>query len=97
MKFKGTPNQLVRFQTKNLRNGRKTGVRFDADGFYETEHPRLIKALSRKFEIVDEIKKEVKQEKVKEEVKVYSCKKCDFTTDNRGKLMAHYRKEHSNG
>lgn len=28
------------------------------------------------------------------EVKTHKCKKCDFETDNRGKLMAHYKEAH---
>jgi len=34
-----------------------------------------------KADIIDEIK----------EVKIYKCKNCDFETDNKGLLLAHYR------
>jgi hypothetical protein len=37
-------------------------------------------------------KDDVKNEKVEKPIeKVLKCKKCDFTTDNQGVLMAHYR------
>jgi len=62
VKFKGIPKQLVRFQTKSLRNGRKTGIRFDKDGIYETENPRLIKALKNRFEVVAEVEEAVVKE-----------------------------------
>ena len=96
MKFRGTPNLLVRFTKKNMRNGRKIGVRFDKDGIYETENPRIIKAFKAKFEVIEEdvVENEPVKVEVVEEVKVYNCKKCDFETDNKGTLMAHYRKEH---
>jgi len=55
MKFIGVPKQLVRFQSKLLKKSNRLGIRFDADGFYETENPRLIKALSRKFKTVSEV------------------------------------------
>lgn len=54
--------------------------RFNEEGKYSTENTRLIARISRKFE-------EVKEES-------HSCKKCDFTTDNKGLLMAHYRQDH---
>lgn len=87
MKFKGTPNLLVRLMRPigNIRH-----IRFDAQGFYETENERLIKRLQHKFEMVTEETKEA----AKEEDKVFACKKCTFTTPDRVELMTHYRKVH---
>ena len=33
---------------------------------------------------------------IEQEKKVKHCKKCDFTCENQGELLAHYRAEHSN-
>lgn len=62
--------------------------RFDSNGIYETENPRLIKLLSRKFETAEETIKEPEHET---ENKVFKCKKCNFETDNQGILMRHYK------
>lgn len=83
VKFKGTPNLLVRF---NPPIGNIKHIRFDENGEYQTDNKRIIKRFSHKFDSVP----------VKE-VKSYKCKKCDFTTDNKGELMAHYRTEHPKG
>ena len=40
-------------------------------------------------EIIEESKEEPN-----EEIKEYGCKKCEFKTDNKGLLMAHYREIH---
>lgn len=52
-------------------------LRFSPEGTITTENPKIIARMSRKFE------------QVKEEL--HACKKCDFTTDNKGLLMSHYR------
>ena len=67
---------------------------FDDNGFYETDNPNKIKYLTTKatrVKVVDEPKDEPKDEP---EEKVYTCKKCKFTTTNMGELLAHYRAEH---
>lgn len=89
MKFYGTPNMLLR--VRNMKPIR--AIRFDLNGEYETENPRLIARLKTRF------KCEETAEKPKEEKKLpldgfYNCKKCDFKTTNKGELLAHYRKEH---
>lgn len=60
------------------------GFKFDEKGEYETDNEVIIKALEPTFE-------KAKPEPV---YRIYQCKKCDFETDNKGYLMAHYRKEH---
>jgi len=100
MIFKGEPNLYVRISNKMYQ--RITGVKgfiFDSNGRYETENANVCKILSQHFEAVEPTKEHIKQEiaePIKEEIKdnVYKCKKCDFETDNKGELMAHYRKNH---
>lgn len=79
MKFLSTPNHAV--TTKNHRSGRVTKLfSFDANGEFETEDARLIAKLTPVFK--------------REETAAIRCKKCEFETQNRGDLLAHYRKEH---
>lgn len=91
MRFKAEPNLYVRFSLPLQRAlGGKKGFYFDAEGRFETEIPVLIKALSRQFEIdSDEI-----ENKVDSTDAIRRCKKCDYTCDNQGDLLAHYRKQH---
>lgn len=80
MKFFGNPNEFVNTRIKK-RNGHKlkTLCRFDDNGEFETEEETLIEKLKPHF---------------KYENNSFKCKKCEFETDNNGKLLAHYRKEH---
>lgn len=90
MRFKAEPNLYVRFSLPLQRALGKKGFYFDAEGRFETEIPVLVKALSRQFEIdSDEI-----ENKVVSTEAIRRCKKCDFTCDNQGELLAHYRKNH---
>jgi len=90
MRFKAEPNLYVRFSLPLQRALGKKGFYFDAEGRFETEIPVLVKALSRQFEIdSDEI-----ENKVDSTDAIRRCKKCDFTCDNQGELLAHYRKNH---
>lgn len=45
-------------------------------------------------EITKEIIKEPKKETKLPADRFYNCKKCDFKTESKGKLLAHYRVEH---
>ena len=85
MKFGGVPNQRVRIkQTKQRINHRFPKViKFDKRGIYETESELMIKLLKERFPIVPN--------------PVYKCKKCDFETENKGLLLAHYKVEHPTG
>ena len=89
MIFYAEPNMLVRINKNIASNRRLKSFRFDSEGKYQTENPRLINALKRRFKYDIEVVEEVKEEQLNKEI--YSCKKCDFTTDNKGQLMAHYR------
>lgn len=75
----GEPNLTVRF---NPPIGTLKHVKFDENGEFTTDNERVIARFKHKFDSVP-----VKQEQ-------FSCKKCDFATDNRGLLMAHYRSDH---
>ena len=80
IKFKGEPNLTVRF---NPPIGLVKHVKFDDKGEFTTDNERIIKRFMSKFDSVPN-----------EEKKVYSCKKCDYTTVNKGELLAHYKNEH---
>jgi len=81
MKLKSKPNLTVTKITK--KQGRKKVVswfKFDDKGFATVDESKLsnadINKLKKKFTVVED---------------EYKCKKCDFTTDNKGALMAHYK------
>lgn len=79
MRFKAEPNLFVKINNKYVQ--RVTGMKgfyFDENGEYETDNELLIKVLEQNFEAVEQPKK-------------YQCKQCDFSTDNRGELLAHYK------
>jgi len=67
-------------------------IRFDANGEYETENTRLIARLKKQFEF--EEPQTATEKKVAAEVTQYKCKKCDYKTENKGELLAHYRTAH---
>ena len=91
MRFKAEPNLYVRLSLPLQRAlAGKKGFYFDSNGIFETEIPVLVKALSRQFEIDSN---EIENKVVSTEA-IRRCKKCDFTCDNQGELLAHYRKSH---
>jgi len=96
MVFKSEPNLYVKLSNKYVQ--RSTGLKgfsFDSNGEYETENDLMIKVLSQNFEVKEEIKEKlIERENEQVETVSFKCKKCEFETDNNGKLLAHYRKEH---
>jgi len=91
MKFKAEPGLYVKFTNKYIQRATgKKGMYFDANGEYETDNPVLIKALTPLFAVVEE----EFIEEPKEEKPILYCKKCDFTCDNHGLMMSHYRTQH---
>ena len=103
--FSDQPNLYVKISNKNLqRLTQRKGFYFNDKGEYETDNPSMIKALKQSFRfeeskpiepIIEPIEAiETNKEPEIESPKVVKCKKCDFTTDNKGKLLAHYRAEH---
>lgn len=103
MKFySDIPNlHIVRQRTRGNGTEGYLLCKFDEKGELETNDSEVIRQLRniyRHDEPEEEINKEknVTDDKPTEE-KVYQCKKCDFTTDNKGYLMAHYREQHKKG
>lgn len=79
MIFTAEPNLFVKIQTPLFqRVTGKKGFSFDKNGKFETDNQFLIKILSQTFK-TDNLKK---------------CKKCDFSCDNQGVLLKHYRENH---
>lgn len=107
MKFKAPPNHVIRVVTPAIQRalGRKY-IFFDENGELETEKPLLIKVLARVAERPDSLISIVESDtpetennadasaETGDEIKLLHCKKCDFTSDNWGELMAHYRADH---
>lgn len=94
MIFKGQPKQYVRFSNKTvIRLTNQKGFYFDENGRYETNNDLLCRVLKQHFEI--EENEEVNNVTVDkpEEEKTHQCKHCNYTTTNKGELLAHY-KEH---
>lgn len=96
MIFKGTPNMYIKYNNKILlRLINKKGFYFDSEGKYKTENDYEIKYLKQVFEYEENNEPIVVQEdKNEEEKNIKKCQKCDFTCDNQGELLKHYRKEH---
>jgi len=88
-KFFGTPLKEIKSQfTSNI------VFKFDTKGEFITDDPVIIDRAKGHFDHL-----ELKAEPIGERVKIglsgdFKCKKCPFTTDTWGKLMAHIRKEH---
>lgn len=93
MIFKGPAN--TKFNLKGpFRYGEPSAIRFSADGLYETHNKFLARRLARKFEIVTAEPEQSEPQEQPQEVTLKKCKKCDFTCDNQGDLMRHYKTEH---
>jgi hypothetical protein len=94
MKFFGTPNMAVMERNrepkyrKNPFKCKQLLFRFDNNGEYSTTDEALINKLIGKFKHENgTIEPPVASKSMK-------CKKCDYVTDNKGELLAHYRTEH---
>lgn len=93
MVFIGQPNLYVHISNKYVqRLTGKRGFSFDENGEYKTESGIVIKLLKQHFEAKKE--NNVTDDKPAEEKTSKHCKKCDFTCDNQGQLLAHYREAH---
>lgn len=101
MLLKGKPNQVLSTMIVGVGGKRKivNVCKFDENGYAEVDEKRLSQTTLTKLKSyitkdkaakVTEKVKEVK----KEEVKLLKCKKCDFTTENKGLLLKHYRDAH---
>lgn len=81
MKYFGEPLSFVVDYEKL-----KHVFQFDKNGTYETDDEKLIQWMKKR-------KPHIKAEE-NAASDIIKCKKCNFTADNKGNLMAHYRKEH---
>jgi hypothetical protein len=97
--FIGTPNMLV---TLKPPIGTIKHVRFDTKGEFTTDNERMIQRFHHKFdsmpatgEPTEELTDDLEyQDHGTGETKQFTCKKCEFTTESKGDLMVHYRKDH---
>jgi hypothetical protein len=81
MIFQSEPGHLVTFRKrKTLINPLPKKIRFDKNGHYETNDPRIIKLFERRFEKAHE----------------YQCKHCDYKTYDKVELMRHYKTHKEN-
>ena len=81
MKFKGEPGLLVRDIRK------KKVYRFDKNGFFETDAPKLIRRMGAKFEAVEDANNEAA---IKHD-EPFKCPKCGKVCKNASGLSAHVR------
>ena len=88
MKYKYMPNCSI-IDYENL----KVKFKFDANGEFETDDPKLIAWIKKNKNFL----KPVHEPEKPDGKKVYKCKKCDYTTENMGELLAHYRGVHPKG
>lgn len=96
MVFKGPPSQFVRFSNKTvIRVTGKKGFYFNEKGEYQTDNDLLCRVLKQHFEVINE-ENSVTDDKPTEE-KALKCKHCDYTTTNKGELLAHYREHKKEG
>ena len=85
--------------------------RFDNKGEFITDDDLIIERAKTHFDYI-EMKVETVGKRVKVETSTptiiitsniekvegkHKCKKCEFSTDNQGELMAHYRSDHPKG
>ena len=91
MEFIGEPGRLVR--VNNPRPGEPAALRFDSNGRCEVSHPVTIRRMKQRGyqEATDAVPEPTA---VPDDGPKYHCKQCGYMTDNKGDLLAHYRKEH---
>lgn len=74
---------------------------FDSNGEFVTTDEKLIAKLIKRFKhdeavtTIDEKLVETEEVKNTSEAKLRHCKKCDYTCETQGQLLAHYRENHS--
>jgi hypothetical protein len=99
MKFKGTPNLVI----KDSRTDKKVG-RFDENGIMEVTDPYMIERAKSKYPIVGEPapketapdKKDEQPEKATPEkvAAVRTCKTCGAKFTSQGDILKHYKDKH---
>ena len=86
MKYKHKPNLHI-IDYKKL----KRMLVFDDNGEFETEDPKLIEWIRKNKPFLKPIDEPVKEQEAKQEKKIMKCKYCNYETENKGELLAHYR------
>ena len=89
MIFLAEPKLYVKLSNKIV--NRVTGLKgfyFDDKGEYKTENELIIRVLKQNFGVKEELSK---YESEQAETVSFKCKKCDYETDNKGELLAHYK------
>lgn len=91
MKIKASPNMLVTLPCGDLK------LMFDDNGIFDTkvfvkdfENKLIDRFDNSNFEKIEEAETETDK-------KEFTCKKCDFTCDSKGLLLAHYREHKKEG
>jgi hypothetical protein len=88
MKYKYKPDTRI-IDYKKM----KKMFTFDGNGEFETEDVKLIEWIRKNKPFLKPISEPVKPSKA-ESTKKYKCKKCNYETENKGELLAHYRTAH---
>lgn len=83
----GEPNQLVCIhQRRGMTTRRKPAFRFDANGEFETDDPKILKRARTHFTII-----ESKSETASDIKPIRTCKTCGAEFDNVGEFLKHMR------
>lgn len=86
MKVYGQPLEVVNtWQRHGAKRKLVVLFQFDENGEHEIDEKRL------DSDMLDRIKQNFKTGELKH------CKKCDYTCENQGDLLAHYRTKHKRG
>ncbi len=72
-------------------------LRFDGNGEYLTLDPILAQRMKPYFRCEEIELVEIQAQEPEPGPKLYECKKCDFKTENKGELLAHYREHKKEG
>jgi hypothetical protein len=84
MKYKYEPNVYI-VDYEKLKNM----FAFDNNGEFETDDPKLIEWIRKNKPFLKPIDEPVEPQET--EQKKYKCKYCNYETENKGELLAHYR------
>jgi hypothetical protein len=83
MKYLGEPNCTVIDYEKV-----KKVFQFDENGEFITEDEKIIKWMSKHKNFIK------CENNTAESDEIFKCKKCDYETNNKGELLAHYKNFH---
>ena len=77
----------------------KNVFQFDKNGEYETNDPKLIEWMKKNKNFIryEETGPKEPATPVQAEQPKMKCKKCNYETENKGELLAHYREHKKDG